>query len=30
MGVIAGARIVAAGRNVAATATPVAAINMVF
>jgi hypothetical protein len=30
MGVIAGARITAAGRNVAATATPVAAINMVF
>lgn len=30
MGVIAGARIAAAGRNTAATATPVAAINMVF
>lgn len=30
MGVIAGARIAAAGRNVGATATPVAAINMVF
>lgn len=30
MGVIAGARIAAAGRNVTATATPVAAINMVF
>jgi len=30
MGVIAGARITAAGRNVGATATPVAAINMVF
>jgi len=30
MGVIAGARIAAAGRNTIATATPVAAINMVF
>lgn len=30
MGVIAGARITAAGRNVGATATPVAAINMYF
>ncbi|HEX5459874.1 MAG TPA: hypothetical protein VFX20_07875 [Steroidobacteraceae bacterium] len=30
MGVIAGARIAAAGRNTTATATPVAAINMVF
>lgn len=30
MGVIAGARITAAGRNVGATATPVAAINMFF
>jgi hypothetical protein len=30
MGVIAGARIAAAGRSVGATATPVAAINMVF
>lgn len=30
MGVIVGARIAAAGRNVGATATPVAAINMVF
>jgi hypothetical protein len=30
MGVIAGARLAAAGRNVAATVTPVAAINMVF
>lgn len=30
MGVIAGARITAAGRNVGATATPVAALNMVF
>lgn len=30
MGVIAGARIAAAGRNAGATATPVAAINMVF
>ena len=30
MGVIAGARVAAAGRNVTATVTPVAAINMVF
>lgn len=30
MGVIAGARVAAAGRNVSATVTPVAAINMVF
>jgi hypothetical protein len=30
MGVIAGARIAAGGRNVAATVTPVAAVNMVF
>lgn len=30
MGVIAGARVAASGRNTAATATPVAAINMVF
>jgi hypothetical protein len=30
MGVIAGARIAARGRNATATATPVAAINMVF
>lgn len=30
MGVIAGARVAAMGRNVAATVTPVAAINMVF
>ena len=30
MGVIAGARVAVAGRNTAATATPVAAINMVF
>jgi hypothetical protein len=30
MGIIAGARIAAAGRNVTATLTPVAAINMVF
>jgi hypothetical protein len=30
MGVIAGARIAAMGRNVSATATPVAAVNMVF
>lgn len=30
MGIIAGARVAAAGRNVTATVTPVAAINMVF
>jgi hypothetical protein len=30
MGVIAGARITAAGRNVGATVSPVAAINMYF